>query len=89
MSVNQEVTSVAAPVASGWNGCRWDLHALESAVSTAHTRSGHASRRNKRAKAANVLPPPGREIVAFGIASFFPDAAFAKAKLMLRIHERR
>jgi hypothetical protein len=37
------------------------------------------SRWNKRAKAANVLPPSGREMVARGGVSFFPGAAFAKA----------
>jgi hypothetical protein len=47
------------------------------------------SRRNKRAEAAYILPPSGREIVAPGIVSAFPHAALAKPKLMLRIHERR
>jgi hypothetical protein len=47
------------------------------------------SRRNKRAKAPYILPPPGREIVAPGISSAFPHTALAKPKLMLRIHERR
>src|SRR5262245_1533428 len=46
------------------------------------------SRWNKRAKAAYILPPPRREIVAPGIVSAFPYAALAKSKLMLRIHER-
>jgi putative ABC transport system substrate-binding protein len=44
---------------------------------------------NKPANAANILPPSGREMVAPGVVSFFPDAAFAKAKLMLRVDERR
>ena len=31
------VASIAAPVASGWSGCRWDLHPLESAAFSRRT----------------------------------------------------
>ena len=39
------VTSIAAPVASGWSVAGWDLHPLEKRrLITAHTRSGHLGR---------------------------------------------
>jgi hypothetical protein len=40
------VTSMTAPVASGWSDLAgWGLHPLESAAFTAHAKSGHLDAR--------------------------------------------
>ena len=45
------VASMTAPVASGWSGCRWDLHPLESAAFPRRTPKPAANARiNRSAK---------------------------------------
>jgi hypothetical protein len=59
------VTSVTAPVASGWSGRRVELAPTgKRRLSTAHTRSGHSP----KSRVASVMA------IAHGIGSLRPDA---------------
>src|SRR3981081_90251 len=42
-----------------------------------------------RPQSLDLVPPSGREGVAFGVLTFVPHAPLAESELMLRVHERR